>query len=297
MKARLKILESFPDRSFNLQLTGHYHSYNELHYHAELELIYVIEGTGTLLVGNRIEQVNEGDLFLIGRNVPHMFRFETYIYQNPLLQLGRMDAPLQLLTLHFNPDVFGSQFINLPENRFIQNVIKKAEQVQQFYDGMRNELVTMLNQLLKIESHGRLFLLMQLLARIAEGKEYRFLAADTNLAAYNNADETRLTKIYLYTLNNFHHTIKLKEIAATVYMVPNAFCRYFKQRTNKSYFDFLLEVRINHAQKLLKESDYSMVVISYESGFTNLSNFNRYFKALTGSTPLQSRKAYRSLAR
>lgn len=297
MKARLKKLTTANSHSFNLQLTGHYHSYNELHYHPELELLYVIEGSGTMLTGNRVEPVNAGNLLLIGGNVPHLFRFEKQQYLNPLLKHGPMEAPLQLLTLHFNPAIFGEQFLSLPENGYLRTVLNNAIQVQEFYGGLRNNIVNMLYQLLKSAAHTRLLLLMQLLAAIAEGNEYHFLNAGLKPQAYNHIDETRLTNIYLHTLNNFHRSITLKEIAATAYMVPNAFCRYFKQRTNKSYVDFLLEVRVNHACKLLRETDYSMVVVSYESGFTNLSNFNRYFKMLTGKSPLKMRTEYRQLGK
>ena len=296
MKARLKKLDTFADQSFNLQLLGHYHGYNELHYHPEVELIYVMEGEGTLLIGNKIEQVSAGSLLLIGANTPHLFRFEREAYLNPVFKQGRFELPLQLLTLHFNAEIFGEAFINLPENKFIATVLKNAVQVQLFHGALKERLIEMLHKLLNAAPYERMMQLMHLLAIIAGGNEYEFLNADVKHAAYNHVDETRLTKIYLHTLNSFHRAITLKEIADTVYMAPNAFCRYFKSRTSKSYFDFLLEVRVNHACKLLKETDYSMVIISYESGFTNLSNFNRYFKAIMGKTPLQVRKSYQKYA-
>ena len=125
-------------------------------------------------------------------------------------------------------------------------------------------------------------------------KDRKYLTTAPDHAAYNESDETRLTKVYLYTLNNFAKNIQLKEIADMIYMVPNAFCRYFKLRTNKSYFTFLMEVRIRHACKLLKENDYSVVVVCYESGFSNLSNFNRHFKRLTGKTPLEYKHFFKA---
>lgn len=295
LKAKLRKLD-VGGQSFSLQRTGQYHSFNELHYHPEIELIYVVEGTGTLLAGDKIEPVSRGSLYLLGSNLPHLFRFETHAYTNALLQQGKIELPLQLLTLHFNPDIFGPQFLGLPENSFIKTMLRNAMHAQEFYGSLKIELVSMLNRLLNASVYERIPLLMQLLAAIAEGKEYRLFNSTVQQAVFNATDETRLTKIYLHTLNNFHRNITLKEIAATVYMVPNAFCRYFKSRVHKSYFDFLLEVRVNHALKLLKETNYSMAVISYESGFTNLSNFNRYFKAITGKKPLQCRKEFRSLA-
>ncbi|MES2275285.1 MAG: AraC family transcriptional regulator [Bacteroidota bacterium] len=292
MKAKLKKLTNSANQSFGLQLSRHYHAYNELHYHSEIELIYIIEGQGVLLIGDKIEPVKTGDVLMIGSNLPHLFRFDTFTFEHPLFKQGRVELPVELLTLHFNPDIFGNQFIALPENEYLQTVIRNSAGSPAFFGELRDSVIEMLYQLLNAGPYQRMMLLMQLLALIADGKAYQPLNTDMHPATFNPTDETRLTKIYLYTLNNFQRTITLKEIAATIYMCPNAFCRYFKSRTHKSYFDFLLEVRINHARKLLKETAYSIVVVGYESGFPNLSNFNRYFKAITGKTPLATRKEF-----
>jgi AraC-like DNA-binding protein len=292
MKARLKKLTHSANQSFSLRLSHHYHAYNELHYHAEIELVYILEGQGILLIGDKIEPVKAGDVLMIGGNLPHLFRFDTFTYEHPLFKQGRVNLPVKLLTLHFNPDIFGKQFITLPENEYLQTAIRNTAGSPMFMEDLRNSIIEMLHQLLNAQLYQRMMLLMQLLALVAAGKTYRLLNDHIQPATFNPTDETRLTKIYLYTLSNFHRTITLKEIAATIYMCPNAFCRYFKSRTHKSYFDFLLEVRINHARKLLKETAYSIVVVGYESGFPNLSNFNRYFKAITGKTPLATRKEF-----
>jgi len=292
MRARLKKLSTSANQSFSLQLTAHYHSYNELHYHPEIELIYIMEGHGVLLVGDKIEPVAAGDLLMIGGNLPHLCRFDSHTFAYPSQRQGRIKLPLQLLTLHFNPDIFGAQFISLPENEYLRMVIRQAGNVLAFQGGLRTRLKVLLNQLLNAPASERIPLLMQLLAPIASEREYRSINPQIQQHTFNAGDETRLTKIYLYTLNNFHRVITLKEIAAVIYMVPNAFCRYFKSRTRKTYSKFLLEIRVGHACKLLKETDYSIVIISYESGFSNLSNFNRYFKRITGKKPLAVRKEF-----
>jgi AraC-like DNA-binding protein len=292
MKPKLKKLSRLINQSFSLTLDCKYHSYNDFHYHPEIELLYVVEGSGTLVIGDKMEPVAKADMFLLGENLPHMFRFDKHAFRYPIQKQGKVDLPLQLITLHFGPDLWGEQFINLPENEYLRTVIKNASHVQSFHEELKIQLSGMLYQLLQTESHERMLLLMQLLAVIATGKESRYLNPQAGKVAFNPTDETRLTKVYLHTLNNFQRTITLKEIAAIIYMCPNAFCRYFKSRTQKSYFDFLLEVRINHARKLLKETNYSMVIVSYECGFFNLSNFNRCFKAVTGQTPLACRKTY-----
>ena len=96
--------------------------------------------------------------------------------------------------------------------------------------------------------------------------------------------------IYLYTMDNFYKEIKLSEIAAIVHMVPNAFCHYFRSRTGRSYFDFLIEVRFENACKMLIEGNESVASICTDSGFSNLSNFNRYFKKKMGKPPVSYRQ-------
>lgn len=294
MKARLNTFLHQDNNSFSLQLSDYYHALNELHYHPEIELLYIIEGEGTLLIGEHFEQVSKGMLIMTGSNIPHMFKFESHTYLNALMKQGKVDLPLKLLTLHLNPAIFGDQFLTLPENRLISNLFKDAHKGICFAAGDNQVIVDALYKIMHSPMYERLFLLMQLFNLISGVKERKYLTAAPDYVAYNENDETRLTKVYLYTLNNFAKNIQLKEVAAMIYMVPNAFCRYFKQRTHKSYFTFLMEVRIRHACKLLKENDYSVVVVCYESGFSNLSNFNRHFKRLTGKTPLEYKHFFKA---
>lgn len=296
MKPRLHKLPQFADSSFNIIESSNYHSYNEWHYHTEFELIYIESGEGTRFIGDKIEPIISGDLLLIGANVPHMFRFDTHTYENRMMQQGVISLSRQLLTLHFDPEIFGQRFIMLPENESIADLFKLASRGMQFTGTTKEKAIELMVQLKSAPKNERLLLLLQLLNLLAQSSERLIIAPEKFNISYNEQDETRLTKIYLYTLNNFTRAIKLKDVAAIVYMVPNAFCRYFKSRTQKSYFTFLLEVRVSHACKLLAQNDYSMVIVSFESGFTNVSNFNRHFKLITGKTPFGYRKEFISRA-
>src|SRR5476651_2682232 len=293
MKAHLNTFLNTDGQSFSLKLSDYYHALNELHYHPEIELTYIIEGEGTLLIGEQLEQVSAGMLVMIGPNIPHLFKFENHTYANVLMKQGKINLKTKLLTLHFDPQVLGEQFLALPENRQISNLVHDSLKGIYFLGDAQAQITGRLFQLMSAPAYERLLQLMQLLNQMGATKERKYITTTPDETAYNNHDETRLTKVYLYTLNNFTKTIALKDVAAMVYMVPNAFCRYFKSRTHKSYFTFLMEVRIRHACKLLKEHDYSVVVVCYESGFTNLSNFNRHFKLLTGKTPLEYRHFFK----
>lgn len=292
MKFHVDHLPKDEARSFSITETRHYHALNDFHYHAELELVYIIEGKATLLIGDHFEQLQSGDMVMVGCSVPHMFKFERLAYHNDLMKQGEIQIDTKIRTLHLDPEVFGESFMRLPENKLLNSVFKDALKGLIIKDDCREQVLGVINRLSVAPNYEHILLLIQMLNIIALSDKKQFITKPPKENAYSKLDETRLTRIYLYTLNNFSRVIKLKEVADIVHMVPNAFCRYFKLRTSKSYFDFLLEVRVRHACKLLKEKDYSIVVVCYESGFSNLSNFNRHFKLITGKTPLEYRKHF-----
>ncbi|HWW40259.1 AraC family transcriptional regulator [Pedobacter sp.] len=279
--------------TFTLADANMYHALNSFHSHQEMELIYVKSGEGTFSIGDTSKRISGDTMILIGPNVPHMFKFETNRYYDYAMKHAKPPVPLQLLTLHFDPNKLGHDFLTLPENRILKNLLIEAKKGLLIDKGLKMIVV---DYLLKIETslyYERLPLLLQLLNKIGESEEILNLSdyKDTNL--FKKIDETRLTMIYLFTMDNFYKEIKLKEIAAIVHMVPNAFCYYFKSRTGRTYFDFLIAVRIEHACKLLRENNESITSVCNESGFSNLSNFNRYFKLQTGKSPLEYRRTFR----
>jgi len=280
------------NESLVIKRSNIYHALNEFHTHQDLELLHVTEGTGTLLIGETPISIKGGELILIGCNVPHLFRFERDGFTDPIMLRGPIQLPINLLMLHFDPLLFGETFINVPENALIKQLLKKAGSGLLIEGEPKTEVLALMNNLLTAPVNERLILLLTLLNKLA-ANEHKPLTDETDHMDFNRSDEARLTKIFLLTMHDFNKRIKLKTVAEAIYMAPNAFCNYFKQKTGKTYFEFLLEVRVNHACKRLRETDFSVVMICYDSGFTNLSNFNRHFKDITGKTPLEYRREYR----
>lgn len=272
--------------SFSVKLEIGWNFYKQWHYHREIEIIYIIKGTGTRFIGDRIDNFREDELLLIGSNVPHMLRTHG--------DLTKENPDTEAIVVHFLPDILGS-FINLPENKAIADLLFQSAHGLDIKGETLLSAKRILHSIRYARNTEKLILLIQFLHLIATSTDTEALSQLRFTNSFNKLDDDRLNRIYNYTMNNFLRQITLKEIADVVHMSPNSFCRYFKSRTKKRYSAFLLEIRVSHACKLLAETGYSMAVIAYESGFMNVSNFNRHFKLIIGKTPFQYRAQLLSL--
>jgi len=216
--------------------------YNKLHQHEDIQLSFIVEGEGTLVVGDSIHQFKKNDIIVIGSNLPHVFKSQ--------LNKGKKS---HMLTLFFDKNSFGNDFFELEELRELSAFFKRAEHGFKITSSKK----TMMLLFMQLEKATKLS---------------RFL-------------------ILLELLKHFEHDISLETISGIANMTKNAFCKYFKKRTNKTYVRFLNELRIEHASKLLMDKkEASIADIAYECGFRNISNFNRQFKMIKVMPPNNFKK-------
>ena len=286
MKPFLLKVEVAPEQSFAVRPQVNPLFYNQWHYHEELELTYVQEGSGIRFVGDSIQNFQAGDLILLGSNLPHFWRGENQTAANE-------PTECQAMVVQFNANFWGETFLNLPELGIIKELFGKARRGIHIKGETRQRVADQMQGLAGAKGLDRLTALLHILQLIATSPEISFLSSDGFNIPLNDQDTRRIAKIHAYTLANFAQKIKLEEVAASVHLSPNAFCRYFKTHTRKTYSQFLLEIRIGHACKLLMEDRLSIGQICLESGFHNFSNFNRYFKSITGLTPQGYARMYR----
>jgi len=252
--------------------------YEKLHQHKEIQISLIAEGEGTYIIGDCVGEFKKNDIFVIGEDLPHIFKRDTAFINET-----------DMVSLFFSKNSYGEGFFNLPEFEHFQKFFNDASLGFKVLSN-KEKLSLHLSQIKKRSKYKQFTTFLEILGIISEGKK-RTLSSLINLKKYAGNEGKRMSDIFQYTMNNYHNEISLDQVSDIANMTPNAFCRYFKQRTNKTFVNFLIDIRIGNACKLLaKNNDLNITEISYKSGFNNLANFNRKFKAIKGVTPSEYRK-------
>lgn len=286
MRPQLLLIPKGPNLSFSVRNDVMPHFFNKWHYHAEIELIHIVKGEGTQFIGDNISHFNQGDMLLIGSNLPHYWRCDDNYFQD----IPELFAEANVA--HFKQDFWGEDFLELPENIVIRTLLKKAQRGILIDAAVAEVIKPFLERIINVEGATRIALLLQILDIISASKDLTLLSSATFQTNYNQSETERLNDIYNYTMNNFKGKISLEEIASSACLSVNSFCRYFKSQTKKTFSQFLMEIRIGHACKLLIENKLTVSKICIDSGFNNFSNFNRYFKLITKQSPLEYRRTF-----
>lgn len=260
------------------------------HFHPHYQLFLVEEGTGTRFIGDSIKHFGPGDLVFLGPNLPHLWRSDQAYFdrQSGLTTKGTV--------VYFAEDFLGTEFLGKQEMTPLRHLLNHARQGLEWTGYTRNRTETALKNLARQPiGFERVISLLTLLNDLSHATDYRYLTSPgyTNTVKPNETDRMQL--VHDYVLGHFPDDLSLDTIADLAGMTPPAFCRYFKTRANKTFSEFVSEVRIGHACKLLIGGKLNITQISFESGFRTLSNFNRQFKEITGQTPSSYVKTYRQL--
>lgn len=246
--------------------------YSKLHQHQEIQISLISQGEGTCIIGDYVGEFKKGDIFVIGENLPHVFTSDRTI------------KGVHMISLFLVKSGYGEHFFSLPEFRDVEHIFKLSEPGFQL-EAPKIEIADLMERLPRVSKLQRFLIFIEILHLMSLGK-IKTLSSAQHTKIYGEEEGKRMRDIFEFTLDHFDKRISLKQVAEIANMTPNAFCRYFKQRTNKTYVNFLLDIRIGNACKLLsKKNEYSIAEIAYRSGFNNLTNFNRKFKALKGVTP------------
>lgn len=274
--------------------TGAYF-YTHLHRHLEHQLMWIMEGTGTLIVDHNIHSFEEGDIFLIGPNQPHVFKSDSS-YFSP-----ESKKTIQGLGVFFSTHDKLQAVFELPELKELNTFLNESIGGFKIPEKYQSKVAGMLLSFKETSGAAQISVLFQLLQQLYDiRKKLISLAPKTETIVYSEEKANRIQLIYDYVLQNYDDTIRLEEVAEKANFTAPAFCRYFKKHTGKTFIHFLNELRINEACKKLiaKNEDLQISEIAYKCGFNSVTNFNRVFKRITGESPSQYKKNYhRKLSR
>ena len=248
------------------------------HYHPELELVIVLKSEGMCFVGDSIERFQPRDIVLIGKNVPHMWlNNEEYF---------RPDSELkaEAIAIHFKRDYLGGAFFETPEMKVISKLFERTKFGIKFLN-IKKSLIQEIQEMLDLKYFDKSIAFLQILHKLAKHKDFKSLASEGFINSFQTTENKTLDKVHAYIFKNFNKKITLEEVAQIAHMNASAFSRYFKRVNRKTYSRFVAEIRIGYACKLLLEGKYNVAMICYESGFQNISNFNRQFKLIMNCTP------------
>ena len=257
------------------------------HYHPEIELHYIIRGEGVRFVGENISNFDTGELLLLGSNLPHMWRCnEQYFRGDPAITA-------EAIVVHFLPDFAGADLLKKAEASAVLTLYEKAKLGQVVYGETRRKIAALMQESVANDGLNRLINILQMTTILSESQEME--AINTGVANYRTSKDEidRLNKIYQYTFENYRQDIGLEDVAAVANLSVTSFCRYFKMLTKKTYNDFLIEIRISQARRLLiEDGQLTTEAICFECGFNNRSNFFRHFKNVTGYSPVAYKQQY-----
>jgi AraC-like DNA-binding protein len=255
--------------------------YDQLHQHPELQIMLIEQGEGTLIAGDYLGRFGPGDLFVIGSELPHVFRSDKHHYHTP----SKPNA--QSISIYFNESYLGEFFWRLDELVEVRKFLASAE-LGFRVDGPEREEITQLIRGMRHEKGlKKIISFFRLLDRLSSCRHLTKLCITPWSEKFPADEGKRMNNVLAFTFREFHRKVYIEEVAEVAHLSPEAFCRFFKLRTRKTYTNFLNEVRVSQACKLLITNELSVQDICFQTGFSNLSNFNRIFKRITGKTPSQ----------
>lgn len=260
------------------------------HAHSEFQLFVVLYGTGTRVIGDNISRFQEGDLVFTGPHVPHLWRNDDFYFNR------ENNLRVQGIVIYFPENLLGESLLQKEELWGIKQLFEKAKRGLRFVGSTVPEVTQMMHDLLYLKGMEGIVQLLSILNRLAESDEYENISSNSYAMPGNEQDNDRMSRVYKFIMKNFKGDIMLEKVAEIANMSPTAFSRYFKTRTNKTFSNFISELRISLACKLLKEDKANIAQICFECGFNTLSNFNKQFKDITGTTPLKYKQEYLKLA-
>jgi len=282
MKPRFEQINSKQESSITLLQLNQPEFSLKYHFHPQYELTWIQRSSGKRYVGRNVTGYAEGDLVLVGPDTPHCWLSENDISDNSA----------QAVVIQFSNDFAGELLWEIPEMNEIKALLQKAKAGLQITGITRQQVIEKLTACITKKGFYLFVGLLEILHIIAVSEENQLI--DPEFATTNNSfsESERFQKVYQFLIENYLNEIKLESVAGIAHLSPTSFCRFFKLVTHKTLMEVITDFRIHHACSLLSSTDKPVSEICFESGFGNISYFNKKFKAITGHHPMAYRKLF-----
>lgn len=250
------------------------------HFHAEFQISLIVRGFGKRIIGDAMHTIEEGELTLLGSNLPHVWQYDQ-----------DANTEIHVIVVHFREDFAGLEFMQKPEMRAIRFLLARAAQGLQFRGSARQEVSKVLKRLPNQKGFKRMLGLIEILDVLANTKDVKAICSSGVKPAEGRLDIERLRRVCAFVDENLPESITRDEVASVAHLSPSAFSRFFKQHTGTTFQAFLNERRISAACQLLSNSELSMTEIAMQVGFSNTTSFNRTFRRLKDQSPSEYKQA------
>lgn len=253
------------------------------HFHPEFQITLAIRSRGHRVVGDNISPLSDGDLVLIGSNLPHVWHQEE--------GAGVVDA----IIIRFEETFLGREFMSLPELESVRRLLRRAGRGLEVRGQVRKEVALRLRHLAESDGLTRIVDLLAILDILARAKDLRPLASAGYEPTLHSTDQGRMERVCDYIHQHLTEDIDRAQLAKLAHLSEGAFSRFFRSRTGKTVPEYINEVRIGRACRMIAEDQNNITDIALDCGYRNLANFNRRFREVVGSTPREYRAQMRAL--
>lgn len=258
------------------------------HYHNNYEISFITEGSGKRIVADSIEEFQPGDLVFLGHNLPHVWIADKEV-RSP------SNRTLEMVYLQFTSEILNPQLLALPEFKNVERALALSERGIQIIGSTLNEVSELMLQLPYLKDFDRMLYFFKLMNIIGRSDNIIHLASKQYIKKRFTAGNKRIAAIHDYLMNNYREDVDLNKLAGLVNMAEGSLCRFFKMNMGITLFEYLNKIKTEFACKLLMDEDLSIIEICLDSGFNNISHFNKQFKKNTGVTPTEYRKRFKGL--
>jgi len=284
IKASFEVLQPGNRQSFLVRKFDQWAFDGPYHFHPEYELTFITKGNGKRYVGTHMEDFFTGDLVLLGPNLPHCWK---------LANIEQTQHEAGAIVIQFTADFLGENFFDRPEMKDISELFEKSVSGIKFGGNIQAEISDLLRGLVDDENNfNKLLKLLNILQNLAVTNDFILLDQNQSMATNSVSQQERINPVFAYLVENFRQSVSLDKAASVANMTPNAFCKYFKKVTRKTFMETIIEYRLNYATQQLVQSDKPISEIAFESGFGDVSHFYKMFKAKMRLSPLNYRKKF-----